>query len=154
MFALIFWPHVAIFCIFWLHECLKWRLEFNSKSLFYANLGKLSRYDRLNSAITNFSRYTCLLTSSDHDIIPMAQGRSQPRSPGWARVPLSSFFLKFWSIFLIFPQTLLIFPPHFGSPGGRVARPGRPWLRHCDGLWHPCMFGLNFFLNRFVMLRL
>ena len=37
------------------------------------------------------------------------QGRSQPHSPGWARVPLSSFFLKFQSIFLIFPQTLLIF---------------------------------------------
>ena len=35
MFALIFWPHVTIFCIFWLHECLKWRLEFNSKSLFW-----------------------------------------------------------------------------------------------------------------------
>ena len=37
------------------------------------------------------------------------QGRSQPHSPGWARVPLSSFCLKFWSIYLIFPQTLLIF---------------------------------------------
>ena len=37
------------------------------------------------------------------------QGRSQPYSPGWARVPLSSFFLKSRSIFLIFPQTLLIF---------------------------------------------
>ena len=72
MFALIFWPHVTIFCIFWLHECLKWRLEFNSKSLFYANLGKFSRYERLNSTITNFSWYTCLLTNSDHDIIPMA----------------------------------------------------------------------------------
>ena len=55
MFALIFWPHVTIFCIFWLHECLKWILEFNSKSLFDANLGKFSRYERLNSAITNFT---------------------------------------------------------------------------------------------------
>ena len=35
MFALIFWPHVTIFCIFWLHECLKWILEFNLKSLFW-----------------------------------------------------------------------------------------------------------------------
>ena len=35
MFALIFWPHVTIFCTFWLHECLKWRLEFNSKSPFW-----------------------------------------------------------------------------------------------------------------------
>ena len=35
MFALIFWPHVTIFCIFWLYECLKWILELNSKSLFW-----------------------------------------------------------------------------------------------------------------------
>ena len=35
MFTLIFWPHVTIFCIFWLHECLKWRLKFNSESLFW-----------------------------------------------------------------------------------------------------------------------
>ena len=35
MFALIFLPHVTIFCIFWLHECLKLILEFNSKSLFW-----------------------------------------------------------------------------------------------------------------------
>ena len=35
MFALIFWPHVTIFCIFWLHEWLKWILKFNSKSLFW-----------------------------------------------------------------------------------------------------------------------
>ena len=35
MFARIFWPNVTIFCIFWLHECLKWRLELNSKSLFW-----------------------------------------------------------------------------------------------------------------------
>ena len=35
MFVLIFWPHVTIFCIFWLHECLKWILKFNSKSLFW-----------------------------------------------------------------------------------------------------------------------
>ena len=35
MFALIFWPHMTIFCIFWLYECRKWILEFNSKSLFW-----------------------------------------------------------------------------------------------------------------------
>ena len=41
---------------------------------------------------------------------PPQQGRSQPHSPGWARVPLSSFFfLQFWSIYLIFPETLLFF---------------------------------------------
>ena len=36
------------------------------------------------------------------------QGRSQPHSPGWARVPLSSFFPQI-SIILIFPQTFHIF---------------------------------------------
>ena len=48
------------------------------------------------------------------------QGRSQPHRPGWAKVPLSSFFLKIWLSFLIFPQTLLIF----------FLILGRPWLRH------------------------
>ena len=37
------------------------------------------------------------------------QGSSQPHSTGWARVPLSSFFLKFPSFFPYFPQTFLIF---------------------------------------------
>ena len=35
------------------------------------------------------------------------QGRSQPHSPGWARVPLSSFFPQILIIYLIFSQTLL-----------------------------------------------
>ena len=52
------------------------------------------------------------------------RGRGQPHSPGWASVPLSSFFfLKFPSIFShFFPQTLLIFSLRltFGPPGGRV----------------------------------
>ena len=71
MFALVFWPNATIFWIFWLHECLKWRLELISNHFFDANLVKFSRYERLNSAITNFSWYTYLLTSSDHDIISM-----------------------------------------------------------------------------------
>ena len=37
------------------------------------------------------------------------QGRSQPHSPGWARVPLSSFFPEIVISFSYFPQTLLIF---------------------------------------------
>ena len=45
------------------------------------------------------------------------QGRSQLQSPGLARVPLSSFFLKSRSIFLTFPQTLLIFSPTREGPG-------------------------------------
>ena len=35
MFALVFWPYVTIFWIFWLHECLKWRNQFVD-----VNLGK------------------------------------------------------------------------------------------------------------------
>ena len=59
------------------------------------------------------------------------QGRSQPHSPGWARVLFSSFFLKFPSLFLIFPQILLIFllilvlrvgdPPTREGPGYATA---------------------------------
>ena len=37
------------------------------------------------------------------------QGRSQPHQPGWAKLPLSSFFLKFRSIFPTFPQNFIIF---------------------------------------------
>ena len=37
------------------------------------------------------------------------QDRSQPHSPGWAELHFPHVFLKFQSIFLIFPQTLLIF---------------------------------------------
>ena len=37
------------------------------------------------------------------------QGRSQPHSPGWARVPLSSFFPQTMINYSYFPQTSLIF---------------------------------------------
>ena len=42
-------------------------------------------------------------------VVVDCQGRSQPHSSGWARVPLSLFFLKFLSIILIFSQIFLIF---------------------------------------------
>ena len=62
------------------------------------------------------------------------QGRSQPHSSGWARVPISSFFsqisINFSYFILIFSSNLIYFLPHFGPPGGRLAHPGRPWLRH------------------------
>ena len=64
------------------------------------------------------------------------QGRSQPHSPGWARLPLSSVLLKGWSIFLIFSSIFSYFLPHFGAPGGQVAHPGRPWLRHWLFVYH------------------
>ena len=60
----------------------------------------------------------------------LKQGRSQPHSPGWARVPLSSFFPQISINFFYFSSNFPCFLPHFGPPGGRVAHPGRPWLRH------------------------
>ena len=54
-----------------------------------------------------------------------AQGRSQPHSHGWARVPLSSFFLKVCSIFLDFPQfSLIIFPILVHRVGDSPTRKG------------------------------
>ena len=38
-----------------------------------------------------------------------SQGHSQPHSPGWARVPLSSFFAQIYIIFSYFSSTFLIF---------------------------------------------
>ena len=33
--------------------------------------------------------------------------------------------------FSYFSSSFTYFLPHFGPPGGRLAHPGRPWLRHC-----------------------
>ena len=60
-----------------------------------------------------------------------SQGRSQPHSSGWARVPLSSFFPQILIDFSYFSSNFTYFLPHFGSLGGRVAHLERPWLRHC-----------------------
>ena len=60
------------------------------------------------------------------------QGCSQPHSPGWARVPLASFFPQILINLSYFSSNFTHFLPHFGSPGGRAAHPGRPWLRHCN----------------------
>ena len=43
---------------------------------------------------------------------------------------LPHFFLKSRLSFIIFPLTFTHFLPHFGPPGGRLAHPGRPLLRH------------------------
>ena len=58
------------------------------------------------------------------------QGRSQPHSPRWARVPLSSLFPQISIKFSYFSSNFYSFLPHFGPLGGGVAHPGRPWLRH------------------------
>ena len=59
------------------------------------------------------------------------QGRSQPHSPREARDPLSSLFPESLINFSYFSSNFTYFLPHFGPPGGRVAHPGRPRLRHC-----------------------
>ena len=41
------------------------------------------------------------------------------------------FFPQIWIKFSYFSSNLTYFLPHFGSLGGRVAHPGRPWLRQC-----------------------
>ena len=61
------------------------------------------------------------------------QSRSQPHSPGWARVPLSSFFPQ---ISINFSSNFTYFLPHFGPPGGRAAHSGRPWLCHCKSFYN------------------
>ena len=68
------------------------------------------------------------------------QDCSQPHSPGLARVPLSSFFPQILIIFSYFSSNFPHFLPHFGSPGGWLAHPGRPWLRHC--LREYCVFAM------------
>ena len=59
------------------------------------------------------------------------QDRSRPHSPGWARVPRSWFFPQISINFSYFSSNFTYYLPHLGRPGGRVAHPGRPWLRHC-----------------------
>ena len=51
---------------------------------------------------------------------------------------ISSIFPHFHVVSLIFPQFFFIFFPHFGLPGGRLAHPERPWLRHCGWGASPC----------------
>ena len=65
----------------------------------------------------------------------LIQCRSQPHCPGWARVPLSSFFPKFWSFFLIFPQIFLIFFLILALRVGNSPTREGPWLRH----WSNCI---------------
>ena len=68
----------------------------------------------------------------------IAQGRSQPHRPGWAKVPLSSFFPQILIKFSYFSSNFPHILPHFGPPGGRVVHPQRPWLRH----WHSTTIGI------------
>ena len=66
-----------------------------------------------------------------------AQGRSQPHSPGWARVPLSSFFPQILIIFVLFFLKLFSFSSSFWLSGWATRPTGKalatplwvPWLR-------------------------
>ena len=63
---------------------------------------------KINHNTCTFQLLVFLVGWEGEDIIG-TQGRSQPHSSGWARVPLSSFFPQISIIFHIFSQTFLIF---------------------------------------------
>ena len=65
----------------------------------------------------------------DQVIFRLWQGRSQPHSPGWAKVPISSPFSQMSINFSNFASIFSYFLPHFGPPGGRKG-PG-----YATGLW-------------------
>ena len=57
----------------------------------------------------NFKRTLSPILNMHEDEVPVCiQGRSQPHCPGWARLPLSTFFPQISINFLIFPQIFLI----------------------------------------------
>ena len=79
------------------------------------------------------------------------QGRSQPHRAGWARFPLSSFFPQISISFSYFSSNFTYFLPHFCPPDGRVAHPGRPWLRHWPFQHHPI---LSFCIPKNALIKL
>ena len=89
------------------------------------NSGKMDTHGQGVTLILNGSAQRA---QHSWDTILCHQGRSQPHSPGWARILLSSVFPQ---ISINFSSNLTYFLPHFCPLGGRVAHPGRPWLRHC-----------------------
>ena len=58
-------------------------------------------------------------------------------------------FSSFSCIFPHFPSIFLHFLPHFGLPGGRLAHPGRPWLRHWWSRLHQKWMLLQTWLEKF-----
>ena len=58
------------------------------------------------------------------------QGRSQTLNLGWAREEHFLIFPHYSVIFFHFSSICPHFLPQFDAPGGRLAHPGRPWLRH------------------------
>ena len=84
MFALIFWPHVTIFCIFWLREHLKWRLEFNSKSIFWCQSRQIFEVQAIEQRHHEFQ----LIHMPPHQFWPRCH------SDG-----LSPVHVRFWNFF-------------------------------------------------------
>ena len=66
---------------------------------------------------------------------------SIPRAVASLTVPVGQgfHFPHFFTQILInisyFSSNFIYFLPHFGPPGGRLAHPGRPWLRHNHPRW-------------------
>ena len=67
-------------------------------------------------------------------LLPQLPHRAVPSLtfPGGQEFHFPHFFLKISIHFSYFSSNLTSFLPHFGPPGGRLAHPGRPWLRHCS----------------------
>ena len=65
---------------------------------------------------------------------------SGPKPASQSRVGKSFTFLIFSQIAMnssYFPSNFAPVLPHFGPLGGRLAHPGRPWLRHCSAFLVP-----------------
>ena len=69
-----------------------------------------------------YPTFSFLIETFTRTIISLCHGRSQPHSPGWARVPLSSFFPQ---ISINFSWNFTYSLPHFGPPGGQLAPLGK-----------------------------
>ena len=79
-----------------------------------------------------FHKITGAISRTTHNTRLVYQRHSQPHSPEWARVSLSSFFLSYFNKFvLIFPQIFLIFVLILALWMGELPHPGKPWLYHC-----------------------
>ena len=79
-------------------------------------LGEIYHIMNLSGKTKHLQLHVCYIMARSSR---KTQNCSQPHHPGWAKVPLSSFFLKFLSIFPNFPQTLLIFFLTFALRAGK-----------------------------------
>ena len=88
----------------------------------YFSLFPVMKWLAVNNCVLIFASKMWQIQCTQH----AHQGRSQPHSPGRARIPLSSFFPEILIIFsCFFSSNFSHFLPHFGR---------RPWLRHWRAL--------------------